>query len=191
MIQIDNKLVSLELFEKKFVCNLTACKGACCVQGDAGAPLEDSEREILENEYSNFKDELSEEGRNAVEREGKWVSDGDGDWVTPLNNGKECAYTVFEKGIAKCGIERAWAKGKTSFQKPVSCHLYPIRVTPLGSLLALNYHSWSVCKPALILGKETGIPVFRFLKDPLVRAFGEQFFKELEIVEKALQNKDI
>ncbi len=187
MIQIDNKLVSLDLFEKKFVCNLSACKGACCVQGDSGAPVKDNEREILEKEYINFKDEISEEGRQAVEKVGKWVSDGDGDWVTPLNNGKECAYTVFENGIAKCGIELAWSKGKTSFRKPVSCHLYPIRVTRLGSLFALNYHTWQVCKPATILGKKTGTPIFRFLKEPIIRAYGEGFFKELVIVEQALQ----
>jgi hypothetical protein len=158
--------------------------------GDAGAPVEDDEREILENEYSNFKDELSEEGRKAVEKEGKWLSDGDGDWVTPLNNGKECAYTVFEDGIAKCGIERAWAKGKTSFRKPVSCHLYPIRVTRLGSMYALNYHTWEVCRPAVLLGKQTGTSVFRFLKEPIIRAYGENFFHELEIVEQVLQNKN-
>ena len=190
MVQIDNKLVSLDLFEKKFVCNLNVCKGACCVMGDAGAPVEDEEREILEKEYSNFKDELSEEGRLAIEKEGKWVSDGDGDWVTPLNNGKECAYTVFEKGIAKCGIERAWAKGKTSFRKPVSCHLYPIRVTRLGSMFALNYHKWEVCKPAVLLGNQTGTSVFRFLREPIIRAYGEVFFSELEIVEQALLDKN-
>jgi len=188
MIQIGNKLISLDILEQKFVCNLAACKGACCVQGDAGAPVEDDEREVLEREYSNFKNELTEEGRLAVETEGKYVTDGDGDWVTPLNNGKECAYTVFENGIAKCGIERAWAKGKTSFRKPVSCHLYPIRVTRLGSLLALNYHSWIVCKPAIVLGKKTSTPVFRFLKEPIIRAYGEEFFNELEIVEKTLLN---
>ena len=189
MIQIDNKLVSLDLFEKKFVCNLDACKGACCVHGDAGAPLEEDERGILEDEYDNFKDMLSPQGRNAVEKEGKWVADGDGDWVTPLNNGKECAYTVFENGIAKCGIEMAWMKGMTSFHKPVSCHLYPIRITKLGSHIALNYHSWIICQPALILGQKTGIPVYRFLKDPIIRAFGQDFYNEMDVVNQALKNQ--
>jgi hypothetical protein len=189
MIEIDNKLVSLELFEKKFVCNLDACKGACCVHGDAGAPLEDDERVILEKEYDNFKNMLSKEGRKAIKKEGKWLSDGDGDWVTPLNKGKECAYTVFEDGIAKCGIELAWSRGMTRFQKPVSCHLYPIRVTKLGSHLALNYHVWTICQPAQALGRKTGIPVYRFLKEPIIRAFGEIFYNELDLVNVELTKR--
>jgi hypothetical protein len=190
MIQIENKLVSLDLFEKRFVCNLDACKGACCVHGDAGAPLENSEREILDTEYPKFREMLSEQGRKAIEKEGKWLSDGDGDWVTPLNKGKECAYTVFEKGIAKCGIELAWKKGLTSFQKPISCHLYPIRVSKIGSHLALNYHVWNICQPALLLGKQTGIPVYKFLNEPIIRAFGESFYSELELVDRALQENE-
>jgi hypothetical protein len=189
MVQIENKLVSLDLFEKRFVCNLDACKGACCVHGDAGAPLEEEEREILDTEYDKFKEMLSPQGRKAIEKDGKWVADGDGDWVTPLNKGKECAYTVFEKGIAKCGIELAWLKGMTKFQKPVSCHLYPIRVSKLGSHQALNYHEWHICQPALKLGQETGIPVYRFLKAPIIRAFGESFYREMEIVEKAIKDQ--
>ena len=189
MIQIDNKLVSLDLFERKFVCNLGACKGACCVHGDAGAPLDDKEREILDTEYENFKEVLSPQGRKAIEKEGKWAEDGDGDWVTPLNKGKECAYTVFDNGIATCGIELAWTKGMTKFRKPVSCHLYPIRVAKLGNHLALNYHSWDICKPALVLGQKTGIPVYQFLKEPIIRAFGEEFYKELVHVDQVLQNQ--
>ena len=186
MIQIGNKLVSLDLFEKKFVCNLNACKGACCVNGDAGAPLDDEEREILDKEYVNFKGMLSGQGRKAIEKQGKWVSDDDGDWVTPLNNGKECAYTIFENGIAKCGIEQAWSKGLTNFQKPVSCHLYPIRVTKLNTHLALNYHNWIICQSALISGKKLGTPVYKFLKSPIIRAFGEDFYNELEKVAREL-----
>ncbi|MCB8994276.1 MAG: DUF3109 family protein [Bacteroidales bacterium] len=190
MIQIENKLVSLEILEKKFVCNLDACQGACCVEGDAGAPLSEEECAILDREYANFKDELSPEGRKEIEKHGKWTKDEDGEMVTPLNKGKECAYCVFEKGIAKCGIENAWNKGMTSFQKPLSCHLYPIRVSKLGDHLALNYHSWPVCKPALIFGEKVGVPVFRFLKAPIIRAFGEDFYNELELVKEALPGKD-
>ncbi len=189
MIQIDNKLVSLDLFEKKFVCDLGACKGACCVLGDAGAPLAAEEREILDAEYENFKDMLSPQGRKAIDKAGKWQTDGDGDWVTPLNKGKECAYTVFDNGIASCGIELAWQKGMTSFQKPISCHLYPIRVSKLGNHLALNYHHWKICQPALLLGQKTGIPVYKFLKEPIIRAFGADFFSELEAVDTALQHQ--
>jgi hypothetical protein len=185
MIQIDNKLVSLDLFEKKFICNLAACKGACCVHGDAGAPLADEERAILDSEYDNFKEALSEQARKAIEKDGKWVEDGN-DWVTPLNEGKECVYTVFQNGIAKCGIELSWQKGRTKFQKPVSCHLYPIRISKIGDHVALNYHSWSICQPALVLGEKEGIPVYKFLKEPIVRALGEDFYKELEAVDHAL-----
>ena len=188
MVQIDNKLVSLDIFEKNFVCDLSACRGSCCVQGDSGAPLEEEECEVLEREYINFSPVLSSEGRKAIEKQGKWLRDSDGDRVTPLNEGKECAYTVFEKGIAKCGIEIAWKKGMTGFRKPVSCHLYPIRVTRMGSHFALNFHSWTVCAPALANGNASGTKVFRFLKEPIVRAFGEEFYKELEAVSAALDN---
>ena len=133
---------------------------------------------------------LSEAGRNTIENEGKWVSDGDNEWVTPLNKGKECAYTVFQDGIAKCGIELAWRKGMTKFQKPVSCHLYPIRVTKLGHHFALNYHAWNICQPALILGQKTGTQVYKFLKDSIIRAFGESFYNEMERVDKALQSME-
>jgi hypothetical protein len=186
MIEIENKLVSLDLFEKKFVCNLDACRGACCIHGDAGAPLEEGELEILDREYDNFKSELSEQGRKAVEKEGKWLPDGVGEWVTPLNNGKECAYTVFEGSVAKCGIEIAWKKGLTGFQKPISCFLYPIRLSKIGNHQALNYHSWIICRPANILGQKLGVPVFKFLKAPIIRAFGEDFYVEMEIVHKEL-----
>lgn len=188
MIEINDKLVSLDIFEKKFVCNLDACKGACCVHGDAGAPLEDKERGVLDEEYINFQGMLSGEGRKAIEKYGKWVTDEDGEWVTPLNNGKECAYTVFENGHAKCGIELAWKKGMTKFQKPVSCHLYPIRATKLGRHLALNYHEWNICQPARILGQKSGTPIFKFLKEPITRSFGEDFYNELELVAHELNN---
>lgn len=160
------------------------------MQGDAGAPLEEDELEILEREYPNFKDMLSPEGRKSVEEQGKWTTDGDGDQVTPLNNGKECCYTVYENETAKCGIELAWKKGMTVFQKPVSCHLYPIRVAKLGSHLALNYHSWQICQPALALGQTSGTALYRFLREPIIRVFGADFYKELEQVEITMtQNK--
>jgi hypothetical protein len=189
MVQIENKLVSLDIFEKKFTCELSACRGSCCVQGDSGAPLEEDECLILEEEYSKFSTELSKEGKAAIEKQGKWLTDQDGDRVTPLNDGKECAYTVFENGIAKCGIETAWMKGLTVFRKPLSCHLYPIRVTKVGSHSALNFHSWHICQPALAKGRENGTPVFRYLKEPIIRAFGVEFYKELESVAEALDKR--
>jgi len=177
MFIIEDKLVSEEILEKKFVCDLSACKGACCVQGDAGAPLNNDELGILEEEYANIKDFLREEGRQAIAEEGVYTIDSDGDIVTPLINGKECAYTLFEKdGTASCGIEKAWKAGKTSFRKPISCHLYPIRVSNQTQYEALDYHAWEICKPACSCGESLKVPVYRFLKDSLIRAYGEEWY---------------
>jgi len=177
MFIIEDKLVSEEILEKKFVCDLSACKGACCVQGDAGAPLNNDELGILEEEYANIKDFLREEGRQAIAEEGVYTIDSDGDIVTPLINGKECAYTLFEKdGTASCGIEKAWKAGKTSFRKPISCHLYPIRVSNQTQYEALNYHAWEICKPACSCGESLKVPVYRFLKDSLIRAYGKEWY---------------
>ncbi len=186
MIQIGNKIVSSELFDVEFICHLERCHGSCCVIGDAGAPLDDGEENILEQEYKNIKDFITEKGQESIEEQGTWVIDHDGDKVTPLNDGNECAYTWFEKGIAYCGIERAWRAGKTSFRKPVSCHLYPIRVSRVGKYTALNYHSWGICEPARILGKDQKLPAFRFLREAIIRVYGEAFYDELEAVYKEL-----
>ena len=182
MIQIGDKIVSLELFEEKFICNLDKCNGNCCVYGDSGAPLEDEEAETLDKIYDKIKHHLSPEGKNAIENQGKWVIDGDGDKVTPLIDGKECAYTYFKNGIAFCGIEKAYEKGKVDFRKPLSCHLYPIRLSKIGDMTALNYHKWGICEPARILGKKKNQPVFRFLKDSIIRVYGRRFYDELEKV---------
>ena len=181
MLIVGNILVSEDILEKKFVCDLNACKGACCVQGDAGAPLSEEETGILEEEYENFKAYIRPEGREAVSREGAFTIDSDGDLVTPLVGNKECAYTIFDSnGIASCGIEKAWLDGKTSFRKPISCHLYPIRVKKLVDIEALNYHSWDICKPACQCGSRLEVPVYRFLKDALIRAYGDVWFEQLE-----------
>jgi hypothetical protein len=180
MLIVGDILVSEDLFDKKFVCDLTACKGACCVQGDAGAPLAEDEPGILEEEYEHFKAFLRPEGIAAVERDGVFTIDSDGDLVTPLVNGQECAYTVFDAdGVAGCGIEKAWLAGKTRFRKPVSCHLYPVRVKKLVDIDALNYHSWDICKPACTCGAKLQVPVYRFLKDALERAYGEAWYAQL------------
>ena len=181
MLIVGNILVSEDILEKKFVCDLNACKGACCVQGDAGAPLLDEETGILEEEYENFKAYLRPEGREAVSREGAFTIDSDGDLVTPLVGNKECAYTIFDtNGNASCGIEKAWLDGKTAFRKPISCHLYPIRVKQLVDIEALNYHSWDICKPACKCGSSLEVLVYRFLKDALIRAYGDVWFTQLE-----------
>ena len=186
MILIDDKLISEELFENQFICNLGCCLGACCVQGDSGAPLEENEARILETESDRIADFISEEGVIAIGKEGPWIRDVDGDIVTPLINGKECAYTVFEDGIAKCGIEIAFFKKATTFRKPVSCHLYPIRVSSVGEYTALNYHRWPICDPARELGKKEGVPVFRFLKEAIVRVWGADFYEEMEKIYREL-----
>lgn len=181
MIQIDDKLISDEVFLEEFVCNLSACKGACCVEGDSGAPLEDAELEILEEEFENIKPYLRPEGIRAIEEQGTSIKDPDGEWVTPLVKGAECAYVTFdEKGTAKCGIEQAWQAGATRFRKPVSCHLYPIRVTQLQDFEALNYHHWPICSPACKLGKELNVKVYRFLKEAIIRKYGAEFYDKLE-----------
>ena len=183
MIQIEDKIVARDVLKEEFTCNLSACKGACCVEGDSGAPLTDEEVEIIEREYPNFKHQLRPEGIKAVEAQGTSVKDDwDGELVTPLRDGKECAYTVFdEKGLAMCGIELAWQEGKTSFRKPVSCHLYPIRTKRYKDFEAVNYEQWDICTDACALGKELKVPVYKFAKDALVRKYGESWYAALEI----------
>lgn len=184
MIAHGKTVISEELFEKHFVCDLTKCKGACCVEGDAGAPLEKEEVIILEKEYNNIKPFLRKEGIAVIEKEGTSVIDDyDGELVTPLVNNKECAYVVFDDtGTTLCGIELAWKEGKTSFRKPVSCHLYPIRIESYSSFDALNYHKWEICSPACSLGQELKVPVYKFAKDSLIRKYGQDWYKELEVI---------
>lgn len=181
MIQIDNKLISEDIFSEEFVCNLSKCKGACCVEGDVGAPLDKHETEILDRIFEKVKPYLRKEGVEAIEQQGTWTIDPmDGDFVTPMVNGNECAYVIFdEKGITKCGIEKAYEDGAVDWQKPISCHLYPIRVNEYSTFTALNYHEWSICSDACTLGKELQVPVYKFLKTPLIRKYGEEFYTTL------------
>lgn len=183
MFQIKNTLVSEEIFDEEFTCNLSACKGECCVAGEAGAPVEEEEKEILQKIYPKVKPFLRPEGQQAIEEQGTWItSDFDG-LETPLVNGKECAYVTFnEKGVALCGIEKAYRAGKIDFKKPVSCELYPVRVQKLTKFQAVNYHKWEICSPACALGKELQAPVYKFTKNALIRKFGEDWYDELEQV---------
>jgi len=189
MIQIGDKIISRQLFEHHFICHLDKCEGNCCVFGDSGAPLERDEAEQLSAGLDKILPYMRAEGKRAVREQGAWVIDNDGDKVTPLVGREECAYVVFDDKTARCSIEQAYDEGAISFRKPVSCHLYPIRVTKLKQGIALNYHQWSICEPARILGKKEGVPVFRFLKDPITRVYGEEFYQELEIVYKELIEK--
>lgn len=190
MIRIGDKVVSQDVFDVRFACDLGACKGACCVKGDAGAPLEKEECEILDEIYPEVAPYLSEAARESIEKQGKWTQ-WDDKFETPLLEDKECVYVVFEEGIAFCGIERAWQDGKVKFQKPVSCHLYPIRISHLGSIGvdAVNYDQWSICNAACHNGEKLGLPVFRFLKAPLIRKYGTEFYNELEEINTAWQQQ--
>lgn len=191
MIAIKNTLVSEDLIEKKFVCDLNACKGACCVQGESGAPLEKEETGILEKIYEQVKPFMTEKGIKAVEKQGKYIVDSDNDYVTPLvGKEKECAYVFFdEKGITKCAIEQAWLQKKIDWQKPISCHLYPVRITTHKHYDAVNYHKWNICKPACACGKELKVPVYKFVKSALIRKYGKSWYKVLELSAEKLKGE--
>ena len=190
MIQIGDKIVSRELFENHFICDLPSCHGNCCVFGDSGAPLEEDEAVVLSQHINEIRPYLRREALRAIDEQGSWVIDDDGDKVTPLIGREECAYVVFNDGIARCAIEQAFEEGTISFRKPVSCHLYPIRVNKMGKGIALNYHRWGICEPARIMGKKEGVPVFMFLKDPIERVYGKEFYQELELAYSEL-NKEV
>jgi hypothetical protein len=181
MILIDDTVISEDISDEFFVCDLAKCKGACCVEGDLGAPLEEEELLILDRIQQDIKPFLSEKGLMEIAKSGAWVKDEDGDFSTPIIQGRECAYAIYdEKGYLKCGIEQAYFAGKTDFRKPISCHLYPIRIAKLAEYQSVNYERWSICSDACSHGKELGVPVYQFLKDPLIRKFGTKWYAELE-----------
>ncbi len=185
MVQIDDVLISDSVFETKFCCDLPTCKGNCCVAGDLGAPLEIEECDILDEIFDKIKPYMQAAGVAAVEEQGKYVSDFQFDLTTPLIDGKECAYTIFdEHGIAFCAIEKAYLEKKIKFRKPISCYLYPIRVKRFQNVTAVNYDEWDICKAALIKGDGENIAVFQFLKEPLIKKFGQEFYRKMEIYKK-------
>lgn len=182
MIQLGKTIISEDIIEKDFVCNLSACKGACCVDGDAGAPLEEEELKILMDIYPKVKPFLRKEGIKAIEEQGLFTTS-EGEYETTLIDGKDCAYVIFnDKKTALCGIEEAYNQGEISWKKPLSCHLYPIRVQDYSEFSAVNYHKWEICDDACTLGKELQIPVYKFVKEALIRKFGENWYAELEKV---------
>ena len=190
MIQIQDVIVSLDIFREKFLCDLDACKGECCVEGDAGAPVELDEVARLEEVLPVVWDDLSPAAREVIDRQGVVYPDRDGELVTSIVNGKDCVFTCYdERGCCCCAIEKAYREGKTSFYKPISCHLYPIRVGHYGPYKALNYHRWSVCRAAVLLGKKEDVPVYKFLKEPLTRRFGEAWYAELETAADELKKQ--
>ena len=170
LIEIDDKLVSSEVMGELFACDITKCKGACCVEGDLGAPLEDDELQILDEIYDKVVPYMRKEGKEAVMEQGYWIHDFTDNYSTPLVNHKECAYVTFsDDGIALCAIEQAWQDGKIDFQKPISCHLYPIRISSSAYYDLLNYDRWDICAAACVRGGKDKIKVYEFVKDALVR----------------------
>lgn len=180
IIEIDNVLVSTDIFTEYFCCDLDACKGICCVEGDAGAPVTIDEIAGIEDAIDTVWDDLSATAQAVIDKQGVAYTDRDGDLVTSIVGGKDCVFTCYEKGCCLCALERAWRAGKTTFCKPISCALYPIREKKLSNgMVALNYNRWDVCHDAVKKGNELRLPVYRFLRDPLVRRFGEDFYQQL------------
>ena len=180
MILIEDTCISDDVADKFFVCDIEKCKGACCVEGDLGAPLEEVELPILDEIFEKIKPYLSPEGIKAIEEQGKYIKDWEGDYSTTTIDEKECAYAVYDKkGILQCGIEQAYNDGVIDFKKPISCHLYPIRITKYESYHAINYDRWSICSDACALGDKLGVEVYKFLKEPLIRAYGEAWYEQL------------
>ena len=190
MIQIDDVVVSLDVLREKFLCDLSACKGECCIEGDAGAPVEPDEVEKLEAALPAIWDDLSPEARVVIDRQGVVYTDCEGDLVTSIVNDKDCVFTCYDdRGCCCCALEKAFRAGRTRFYKPVSCHLYPVRVSRYGSYRAVNYHRWDVCKAAVLLGCKENVPVYKFLREPLIRKFGEAWYRELELAAEELKRQ--
>ncbi len=189
MIQIDDKIVSSDIFEKIFLCNISICKGACCIVGDSGAPLEPDEILAIEEALPSISCLLSKQSIQTIEKNGVATIDNDGDLVTALNNGKECAFTIFIDGVATCAIEKSFEKGKCELQKPISCHLYPIRLKKYSTFTAINYEQWDICKPAIINGENIGVPIYKFAKVALIRKFGENWYNELCVAANYVLNE--
>jgi len=189
LIEVKDKIVSTQIFDKKFVCDLNACKGACCIEGNSGAPLTLDEIDLLEENIEKIMPFMRPEGIEQVEENGVFYMDEDNEAVTTLVNGGECAFVYFdENNITKCGIEQAYNSGKIDFNKPISCHLYPIREKQFNDFRALTYDIWPICAPACACGDKLDVPIYRFLKGPIIRAYGEDFFEALEEVDKGLKD---
>ena len=181
MLQIQNVVVSFDLLKEKFLCDLGACHGACCIEGDAGAPLELDEVAQIEDVLPHIWDTLAPRAREVIERQGVAYNDPEGELVTSIVDGKDCVFTFYDDlGGCYCATERAFREGKSKFLKPVSCHLYPARVSDFGPYKAVNYHRWDVCRAAVLRGQQHDLPVYRFLREPLIRRFGADWYAELE-----------
>jgi hypothetical protein len=180
MIVIDNTIISDIITEKHFSCDLASCCGACCIEGDEGAPLEKQEVEFLVSNIEKIKVYMTKPAISQIENSGLFSFDKEGNYVTPLLNGNECAYLYYEGEIAKCCIEKAFLNKKIKFQKPVSCHLYPIRITEYKDFTAINYHQWYICDEAVKSGKARNVLIYEYLKGPLIRKFGKKWYDKLD-----------
>ncbi|WP_018462697.1 DUF3109 family protein [Segatella paludivivens] len=186
IIQVGNVLVSPDIFTEKFCCDLDKCKGQCCVEGDAGAPVTLDEIGGIEDSLDTIWTDMSASAQAIVDKQGVAYVDQEGDLVTSIVNGKDCVFTCYENGCCLCALERAYRAKKTDFVKPISCALYPIRVKAFNNdTFGINYNRWDVCKDAVIKGKELNLPVYKFLEGPLTRRFGVEWYKELcEVAEQ-------
>ncbi|NPD44914.1 MULTISPECIES: DUF3109 family protein [unclassified Lentimicrobium] len=180
MISIGKTIISEEVVKKQFSCDLNACHGECCIQGDSGAPLEEEEIGVIEDCLDEIKPYMTKSGKAAVRKNGIFDYDSDGDFVTTLVKGQECAFVYFEGEIALCAIEKAYREGKINYYKPISCHLYPIRISQYKDFEAINYHKWEICDLALLKGKKEQSAIYEFLKEPLIRKYGEDWYKQLD-----------
>lgn len=188
MIEIGRTILSDDVFEKHFVCDILKCKGACCIEGDSGAPLTDDEAAMIELEYSNFENYLPEKHKKEVEKQGFSVIDSDGDLVTPLVDNRQCAFSFYdERGILKCAIEKAYFEGKSKFRKPISCHLFPIRITEYKRFDAVNYQELEICKPGRECGASEQVPLYKFLQEPLIKKYGADWYAQVELAAEHLE----
>ena len=179
-MQVGNVLISSDLITERFCCDLEACKGACCIEGDAGAPVTLDEIAAMEDAIDIVWNELSAQAQTVIDLQGVACTDREGDLVTSIVNGKDCVFTCHENGCCFCTTDRAFRQGRTQWSKPISCYLYPIREKYLGAnTIGLNYHRWNVCEPARRKGRELRLRVYEFLKEPLILRFGKEWYEEL------------
>jgi Fe-S-cluster containining protein len=182
VLKIKDTLVSLDIVERHFACDLSHCMGACCIEGDAGAPLEEGEESELKRILPEIWNDLGSSARVVIHEQGVACVDIEGDTVTTIVNGKDCVFSHRdESGICKCAIETAYRQGRINWPKPISCRLYPVRVKDYGEYKAVNYNRWNICKSAEILGVEKQIPIYQYLREALIDKFGEEWYAELEI----------
>lgn len=190
IIEVGGVLVSSDILTERFCCDLDECHGECCVEGDAGAPVTMDEIAGIESALDEVWPELTAQAQAVIDRQGVAYTDREGDLVTSIVGGKDCVFTCYDRGCCLCALERAYRDGRTAFCKPVSCALYPIREVRMGNgTVGLNYHRWDVCRAAVSKGRQLDLPVYRFLRGPLSRRFGEEWYAELEAVAEELRRQ--